>query len=99
MRPWTSAPSGFRISSTPFRRHRKLVPFDIKIYGEYAHSYKNINTFGKALVDDMESTEEVVIVSLSDKDWILSSMPAPFTQADRGRLYYRYYRDPVTRIR
>lgn len=71
------------------------VPFDIKIYGEYAHSYKNINTFGKALVDDMESTEEVVIVSLSDRDWMLSSMPTGFTQAERGRLYYRYYRDPV----
>lgn len=71
------------------------VPFDLKIYGEYARSYKNINTFGKALIDDMESTEEVIIVSLSDKDWILSSMPDGLLQTARGRLHYRYYRDPA----
>ncbi len=70
------------------------TPFDLKAYAEYARSYKNINTFGKGLVDDMESSEEITGVSLSDKDWILASMPDSLPQAERGRLYYKYYRDP-----
>ncbi|RPI96907.1 MAG: hypothetical protein EHM32_02455, partial [Spirochaetales bacterium] len=70
------------------------APFDLKAYAEYARSYKNINTFGKGLVDDMESSEEITGVSLSDKDWILASMPDSLPQAERGRLYYKYYRDP-----
>lgn len=70
------------------------APFDLKAYAEYAKSYKNINTFGKGLVDDMESSEEITGVSLSDKDWILASMPDAVPQSERGRLYYKYYRDP-----
>ncbi len=70
------------------------APFDLKAYAEYARSYKNINTFGKGLVDDMESSEEITGISLSDKDWILAAMPDALPQADRGRLYYKYYRDP-----
>lgn len=70
------------------------APFDLKAYAEYARSYKNINTFGKGLIDDMESSEEITGVSLSDRDWILSSMPDSLAQNRRGRLYYKYYRDP-----
>ncbi len=70
------------------------VPFELKGYAEYARSYRKVNTFGKALIDDMESTEEVVGISLFDKDWILSSLPPPVTQNQRGKLYYKYYRDP-----
>ncbi|HPV96844.1 MAG TPA: hypothetical protein PLZ78_03350 [Spirochaetota bacterium] len=70
------------------------VPFDIRAYAEYARSYKNINTFGKGLIDDMESSEEITGISLSDRDWILSSMPDSTPQNRRGRLYYKYYRDP-----
>ncbi len=77
------------------------VPFDFRAYAEYARSYKNINTFGKALIDDMESTEEISGISLSDKDWIPSSMPwdseltkLQLGQAVRGRLFFKYYRNP-----
>lgn len=70
------------------------VPFEISGYAEYARSYKNINTFGKALIDDFEATEETVKISLTDKDWILSSMPDGLANTFRGLLYYKYYRDP-----
>ncbi len=69
------------------------VPIEINAYAEYAKSYRKINTFGKALIDDMESTDEITSISLSDKDWILSSMPVGSSQSDRGLLYYYYYRD------
>ncbi len=77
----------------------RSVPLEINAYGEYARSYKKVNTFGKTLIDDMESSEEIIPVSLSDKDWQLASMPyitAPgdIAQTERGLLNYRYYRDP-----
>ncbi|HOP62333.1 MAG TPA: hypothetical protein PK906_03105 [Spirochaetota bacterium] len=75
-------------------RRSLKVPAEFTAYGEYAKSFQNINTFGKALVDNMESTDDIVAVSLSEKEWILSSMPAGLTQGDRALLYYYYYRDP-----
>ena len=71
----------------------KSTPVEINAYAEYAKSFRKINTFGKALIDDMESTDEIISISLSDKDWILSSMPSGSSQSDRGLLYYYYYRD------
>ncbi|MCP4135623.1 MAG: hypothetical protein GY754_31940 [bacterium] len=71
---------------------RKKVPVEIKAYGEYARSYKNVNSFGKGLIDNMESTEEIVGISVSEKDWVLSSMPSSYTQTDRGQLFYKFYR-------
>lgn len=74
------------------------VPFEVTGYAEYAKSYKNVNTFGKGLIDDMESGDEVVSVSLSERDWVLSSPPAQMglafvpSQANRGSLQYLYYR-------
>ena len=68
----------------------KSVPFDVSGYAEYARSHRTVNTFGKALIDDMESADEIINVSLSDKDWILSSMPSGKTESDRGQLYYYY---------
>ncbi|MDY6935340.1 MAG: hypothetical protein SVZ03_14090 [Spirochaetota bacterium] len=72
----------------------KSVPVEIDCYAEYARSYKKINTFGKALIDSMEATDEIVPLSLSEKDWWLSSMPIGLAQDNRGILYYYYYRDP-----
>lgn len=77
----------------------RSIPVEITGYAEYAKSYKKVNTFGKALIDDMESNEDLVTLSLSEKDWILSSMPyntaqGDIPQSDRGLLYYYYYRDP-----
>jgi len=69
----------------------KAVPLAFTAYGEYARSLTTVNTFGKALIDNMESTDETVIISLSEKDWILSSMPGVYS---RGLLYYKFYRDP-----
>ncbi len=74
------------------------VPFEVTGYAEYAKSYRQVNTFGKGLIDDMEAGDEVISISLSERDWVLSSPPpqinlsfAP-SQANRGLLYYRYYR-------
>jgi len=71
----------------------KTMPLEFKFYGEYARSMRNMNTFGKGLIDNMESTDEIVAVSLSEKDWILSSPPDSYDQSTRGKLLYYYYRD------
>ena len=78
------------------KRKRKEIPAEFSAYAEYARSYKDINTFGKALIDNMETTDEIITVSMSEKDWILSSMPVPGTydQTDRGLLKYYFYRNP-----
>jgi len=75
-------------------RKKKSIPAEFSAYAEYAKSYKDVNTFGKALLDNMETSDEIVSVSLSEKDWILSSMPASYTQSDRGILNYLFYRNP-----
>ncbi len=72
----------------------KSAPLEFTAYGEYARSYTEVNTFGKALIDNMESSDETIVVSMSEKDWVLSSMPASLSQAARGLLYYRFYRNP-----
>ncbi|MCB1201545.1 MAG: hypothetical protein KDK41_12940 [Leptospiraceae bacterium] len=78
-----------------------LLPVEITTYAEYARSFYDTNTFGLALIDDMESSEEYIDVEISDKDWILSSPPirpdnpgVRFDACDRAPLYYQYYRDP-----
>ncbi|MFC1669935.1 hypothetical protein ACFL20_06030 [Spirochaetota bacterium] len=76
------------------KKKRNSIPVEINAYGEYARSYKNVNTFGRALIDNMESSDEIVSISLSDKDWILASMPGGTAQNERGILNYHYYRDP-----
>lgn len=68
------------------------LPLSFSGYAEYAHSIYDMNTFGKMLVDDMESDTEEATVSLSERDWILSSMPSGSTQSDRASLLYKYYR-------
>lgn len=78
----------------------RSMPFSFTGYAEYARSYKNVNTFGKALIDDMESADEIVAVSLGENDWILSSPPTgspggvAVDQSSRGILHYFYYRHP-----
>jgi hypothetical protein len=67
------------------------LPLEFNGYAEYARSFKNTNTFGKMMIDDMESASDIAAISLSEKDWILSSMPSGYT---RGLLYYKYYRSP-----
>lgn len=80
-----------------------LLPLKFESYAEYAQSFYNPNTFGFALIDDMESSEEVADIEISEKDWMLSSVPPSIQpgsltesqfQCNRAPLYYRYYRDP-----
>ena len=71
------------------------MPLEINAYAEYAKSIKKVNTFGKALIDDMESNEEVVPISLSDKDWQLASMP---DEPARNRIAAVYF-TIITEIR
>ena len=76
-----------------FRNNKiKSVPIEINAYAEYARSYKDINTFGKGLIDNMESADDSLNVSLTERDWILASAPPLVTT--RGRLNYYYYRNP-----
>jgi len=75
-------------------RKKKIIPAEFSAYAEYAKSIKDINTFGKALIDNMETSDEIVSVSLSEKDWILSSMPDSEPQSNRGVLNYYFYRNP-----
>ncbi len=69
----------------------KSVPVEINGYAEYARSYKNVNTFGKALIDNMESNEESISLSLNERDWQYSSPPVGVSV--RGILNYYFYRD------
>ncbi|MCX8122605.1 MAG: hypothetical protein N3F66_00390 [Spirochaetes bacterium] len=69
------------------------VPAMFKGYAEFAKSYHSINTFGKGLIDDFESIYSGLTLSMSEKDWILGSLPAGITQNDRARIYYKFYRD------
>ncbi len=69
------------------------VPVLFKGYAEYAKSYHSINTFGKGLVDDFESIYSGLTVSMSEKDWVLSSLPDSISQNERARIYYKFYRD------
>ena len=69
------------------------MPLAFSGYAEYAHSIYDVNTFGKMLIDDMESDTEEATLSLSERDWILSSMPSGILQSQRAELLYKYYRD------
>ncbi|MDH5716515.1 MAG: hypothetical protein OEZ22_02630 [Spirochaetia bacterium] len=74
-----------------------LLPVQANGYFEYARSFYNQNTFGLALIDDMESSEETRDIPISEKDWVLSAVPpylSTAVQCDRAPLYYKYYRDP-----
>jgi len=75
-------------------RKKKIIPAEFSAYAEYAKSFKDVNTFGKALIDNMETTDEIVSISLVEKDWVLSSMPYGYTQLQRGKLNYYFYRNP-----
>ncbi len=77
------------------REKRKEVPLEINGYAEYDQSYKNVNTFGKALVDNMESSEDVSVLSLDERDWIYSSRPSSLPAGVRGILNYYYFRNPA----
>ena len=72
-----------------------LIPIRYDLYGEYTNSFYNPNTVGRALIDDMETSEEKIDISVSDRDWQISSLTPSlgFTQCDRAPLLYRYYRD------
>lgn len=76
------------------REKKSHVPVEFHAYGEYARSYRATNTFGKGLVDNMESQHETVILSTAEWDWILASLPSTYNESDRGTLTYRFYRDP-----
>lgn len=69
------------------------IPVSINGYVEYAKSYHNINTFGKGLIDDFESIYSGLTLSMSEKDWILGALPQGVSENQRGKLFYRFYRD------
>jgi hypothetical protein len=58
--------------------------FDVS--AEYARSYKNVNTVGEALVDDMEGARQLSTLSMKEEVWKATSAPAAagFDQSNRG---------------
>ncbi|MDH4263130.1 MAG: hypothetical protein OEV78_08825 [Spirochaetia bacterium] len=80
-----------------FQTKYEKVPVNFTSYGEYAHSFYNMNTMGFALIDNMESSQESMDINLNAADWTLSSIPPSLVgvnQCNRAPLYYRYYYDP-----
>lgn len=69
--------------------NRQRVPAELNLSGEIARSYTGVNTFGKALIDNMESAEELMSISLSEKDWVLSSRPDGYKEKDGGGFFNR----------
>ena len=70
-----------------------VMPVELRSYVEYARSYRQTNTFGKGLVDSMDTGDQVTELPMSEKSWQLGSLPLGSAQTDRGLLYYRYYRN------
>ena len=72
-----------------------LLPVKYKFYGEYTNSFYNPNTVDIALIDDLESAEDQIKISINDRDWQLSSLPPSLglNECNRAPLLYRYYRD------
>jgi len=58
--------------------------FDLS--AEYARSYKNVNTVGQALVDDMEGARQLSTLPMREEAWKHTSAPAAagFDQSNRG---------------
>jgi hypothetical protein len=69
-------------------KKKQSLPVEMKGYAEYSRNFRNINTFGKAMVENMESSEDVVNCSLLERDWLLSSRRAGATA--RSKLNYVY---------
>ena len=77
-------------------KKRSSIPLQFNGYLEYAKSFKKSNTFGKAMIDNMESNIEITSISLSEKDWILSSPLTSHANTNRGKLFYNFFRDPYS---
>ena len=80
--------------STVTGTKNRSIPVKVNAYAEYAKSYHQVNTFGKALLDDMESSNVTVDISMSEKGWILASLPTGYNSNRRGILEYLFYREP-----
>jgi hypothetical protein len=70
------------------------LPIEMRGYAEYARSYRTVNTFGKMMIDDIETSGEALAVTLNENEWFISSMPNSLPQSSRATLNYLYYRDP-----
>jgi len=64
------------------------LPVEMTISGELAKSYKVENTFGSAIIDSMEGTEESRKITMNENSWQLGSLPEPDKFAKRGKLLY-----------
>lgn len=80
-----------RIANKFLKKPVEKLPIEFIGYAEYAHSFRQINSFGKALVDDM-SAGATRSISLSEKDWVYASHGSEYTDLERGKLFYKYYR-------
>jgi len=63
------------------------VPVSTSLSFEGAYSWKDPNTFGKAMIDDMEGARISIDVPMTDKyAWKISSAPAGESEALRGQI-------------
>jgi len=78
-----------------------LLPVKLEGYAEYAQSYYNSNIMKYALIDDMESSGELVDIPTDADNWIISSLPSGtiFTQCDRAPLFYKHYYNPASSVK
>jgi len=60
------------------------APFTTNLSGEYAYSWKNPNTFGKAMIDDMEGIKVSADMPVDMYSWKISSILNSETQSARG---------------
>ncbi len=82
------------------------VPFSFKADGEVALSMYNVNSFGRAMIDDFEGTVLIRSLPLNNKSWypaprrgIINPNGLEYSVSDRGVLYYWDFRDPKERYR
>ena len=69
--------------------------------GGVAFAFTNKNSYGSAIIADMEKADYLFEVSLDDDDWIIASdstllpdLPVPVTLGNRGDLLFKnYYKD------
>ena len=87
------SPHDISAFASKIAQSKVYLPVQFKGYAEYAKSYHSINTFGKGLIDDFESIYSGLTLSISEKDWIPGSLPNGTNQTERGRIYYKFYRD------
>ena len=79
---------------------KTAAPSDLTLQAEIAQSRPNLNTKGKAFIDDFEGSEQPTLISVVRTRWTPASLPtdAAFSAENRGRLVWFNPFDKVSRL-